>query len=437
MCAPPHPQVFNFDVISIVPLDCIFRYNFLSAFFVRTLMPLFVVALLLVAGRRAARRGKEGTSYLLTNGGVLLIFLCYPGITQTVFKFFQVQNFDGKYGTYLMADYSIDADGDAYKAVTPYAVAMIFVWPFGVPFLIGVLLLRTRTALLEIRRRERQMGIVYSGELWAAHVEQQRQLGLIDPRDEDEPAVEGYLWSLTESYRGSVFYFEVLEYVLQKLVLVGLLVFYEPGSLSQLTLGLVVCFVYFGFCCYLLPFGNKTDNLMVCVTQFSLFIAMLSAVVVEHGSTEVPAFVVLVLSVAAVTPAVLGLVLSVQAVFNEMGIDPLRVFKSKVMVRHSPGESIVMKSSAAAITAAPADAAGIDELSALSAQLRAVEQAREVEKRAKEAAEEAIKRLEERLKAVQEGRTESAEKKDLSDRLKALFSPNTADKTTADKNLDA
>ena len=422
-----------------MPLDCIFRYNFLSAFFVRTLVPLFVVVLLLVAGRRAARRGKEGTSYLLTNGGVLLIFLCYPGITQTVFKFFQVQTFDGEYGTYLMADYSIDANGAAYKAVTPYAVAMIFVWPFGVPFLIGVLLLRTRTALLEIRRRERQMGVVYSGELWAAHVEQQRQLGLIDPRDEDEPVVEGYLWSLTESYRGSVFYFEVLEYVLQKLVLVGLLVFYEPGSLSQLTLGLVVCFVYFGFCCYLLPFGSKSDNLMVCVTQFSLFIAMLSAVVVEHGSTEVPVFVVLVLSVAAVTPAVLGLLLSVQAVFNEMGVDPLRVFKAKVMVRHAPAESVVMKSSVGALTAAPGDAASIEELNALRARLLASEQAREAaeraaeeEKRAKEAAQEAIKSMEERLQEGQQVRTENAEKKDLSDRLKALFSP-----STADKNLDA
>ena len=416
-------------------------------------MPLFVVVLLLVVGRRAARRGKEGASYLLTNCGVLLIFLCYPGITQTVFKFFQVQTFDGEYGTYLMADYSIDAGGDAYKAITPYAVAMIFVWPFGVPFLIGVLLFRSRRALLEIRRRERQMGVVYSNEHWAAHVEQQRQLGLIDPRDEEQPVVQGYLWSLTESYCGSVFYFEVLEYVLQKLVLVGLLVFYEPGSLSQLTLGLVVCFVYFGACCYLLPFGSKTNNLMACVTQFTLFIAMLSAVVVKHGSTEVSAFVVLVLSVAAVTPSVLGLVLSVQVVFNEMGIDALRVFKATTMVQHPPGDSVVVtSSSAAARTAAPADGAGIEELNALRARLLASEQAREAaerameeEKRAKEAAEETIKSMDERLKAVQQGRTEStesiegstAEKIDLSDRLKALFSPATPDKTTADNNLDA
>jgi len=193
-----------------------------------------------------------------------------------------------------------------------------------------------------------------------------------------------------------------------------------------------------------LPIGSKTDNLMVCVTQFSLFIAMLSAVVLEHGSSEVPAFVVLFLSVAAVTPAVLGLVLSVQVVFNEMSIDPLRVFKAKVMVRDAPAESVVMKSSARDLTAAPpGDAASIEELSTLRARLLASEQAREAaeraaeratekEKRAKEAAQEAIKIMEKQLQEAQQVGTENAVRKDLSDRLKALFSP-----LTADKNLDA
>ena len=44
----------------------------------------------------------------------------------------------------------------------------------------------------------------------------------------------------------------------------GLLVFFNPGSLEQLTLGLIVCFCYCVLCSYLLPFGSITDNLMVC-----------------------------------------------------------------------------------------------------------------------------------------------------------------------------
>lgn len=123
---------------------------------------------------------------------------------------------------------------------------------------------------------------------------------------------------------------------------VGLLVFYQPGTIEQLTLGLIVCFVYFGLCCYLMPFGTKTDNLMVCVTQFSLFIAMLSAVIIEHGAADVPNTVVLILSCAALTPAVLGIGLSFQAVFNEIGFQPhqlcCRPIK-KAVTRSAAGQS--------------------------------------------------------------------------------------------------
>ena len=213
-------QIFNFDIISIMPLECVFPYNFLSALIVRTLVPLVLVAVLLMAGRHARRRGAEAWGYLLTNGGVVLVFLCYPSITQVVFKFFQVKQFDGDYGSFLVADYSIDANGSAYKAMAPFATTMIFVWPIGVPVIIAVLLWRSRPVLLEIRRREKVLGgACYDGLAWEAHVAERRRLGEFDSADDSSLEVEGYLWSLTESYRGSVFYFEVLEYVLQKLTL--------------------------------------------------------------------------------------------------------------------------------------------------------------------------------------------------------------------------
>lgn len=60
---------------------------------------------------------------------------------------------------------------------------------------------------------------------------------------------------------------QVLEYAMQKLLLVGVLVFFDRGTLEQLIIGLVVCFSYFGAVMLLLPFNTKTDNLMACVTQ--------------------------------------------------------------------------------------------------------------------------------------------------------------------------
>lgn len=69
-----------------------------------------------------------------------------------------------------------------------------------------------QSPLLEIRRREAILGGVYDGDAWAAHLAERTQLGeQVDASGQAEPEVEGYLWSLTESYRGTIFYFEILE----------------------------------------------------------------------------------------------------------------------------------------------------------------------------------------------------------------------------------
>jgi len=307
-------------------------YNFLASLCARTLVPLIVVALAIFLGSRALKRGNKTAGYMLFNGGVLLTFLVYPNVTQTVFKFFQVMVFDGEYGKYMMADYSIDASGESYSIMTPYAVAMVAVWPFGVPFIISILLWRGRSALLEVRRREKILSRgSYDSAAWSAHVKKQTRLGIPgNPRDEEPIEVEGYLWALTESYRGTVFYFEVVEYALQKLTLVGLLVFYQPGTLEQLTLGLLICFFYFGLCCYLLPFGTRTDNMMAIVTQFSLFITLLSAIIIEHGPADTPRAVTNILLVSSLVPIVTALCLSVQGALNEMGFNPLAVAATPV-----------------------------------------------------------------------------------------------------------
>lgn len=310
-------RVVNFDITDLIPFGCLppYGYNFLPALVVRTLTPFGLVGALLLGARLAHRRGVEGLSYLLFNGGVLVVFLVYPSVTQTVFAFFQTTTFDEGLGTYLTADLSVNVDSTAYISMRPYAIAMVAVWPFGVPLVISILLWRSRAALLEIRRRERVLGIEasYDADKWTLYVEEQRSLGFPpDARDQSDVSVEGYLWSLTEAYRASVFYFEVsarhkyrrshippifrahlhmipppshrmimpacalstlraarqvLEYAMQKLLLVGVLVFFDRGTLEQLIIGLVVCFSYFGAVMLLLPFNTKTDNLMACVTQ--------------------------------------------------------------------------------------------------------------------------------------------------------------------------
>ena len=298
---------------------------------VQTLLPLLAVAVLVLAGRRATLHGNDATGHLLINGGVLLIFLSYPSITQSVFRFFQTKVFDGDYGTFLIADMSVDVSSEAYRGMVAFAIAAVVIWPFGVPIAITLLLWRSRAPLLEIRRRETILRGVYDLDRWEAHVAAKRAgltLGrstgedLKDPRDEVELVVEGYLWSLTESYRGRVFYFEVIEYVLQKLTLVGLLVFYQPGTLEQLVLGLIVSYIYMSLCCFLTPFGSYTDNMMAIVTQFSLFITLLSSVIVGHGPPDVSTAVQTILIIATLSPFGLGFLLTVVMLLNELELDP-------------------------------------------------------------------------------------------------------------------
>ena len=294
-------NVFNFDPTSPAPLDC-WGTDFLTVFLVRTLVPLAVIAVFALYFRRAIRRDHEEWGYMFFNGGVLLVFFLYAPITQTVFSFLNVRSFADGYGTYLMADYSVDADGDTYQTILPVTYFMIGVWSVGVPLAMGAFLWRARAPLFELRRREKSRG-AYDA------------LGSGD-EEGGKVAVPGYVWDLTEALRPNTFYFELFGY-LQKLVLVGLLIFFEPGTLVQLTVGLIVCMAYFGLCIHLMPYGSVVDNLMAVVTQCSLLACMLSAYSVryaEHGGTDTPPLVATVLMVAALLPVGLFLLLSVYAI---------------------------------------------------------------------------------------------------------------------------
>ena len=150
---------------------------------------------------------------------MILVFLLYPSITQTIFRYFQVRTFDGDYGSYLIADYAVNTASAFYVSVTPFAYTMIVVWPIGVPVTIVLLLWRNRGPLLEIRRREHLLnGPVYTPEAWDKYRETEKRTRRMSQQqlqasNDVDTAVEGYLWSLTEAYRGSVFYFEVIEYL--------------------------------------------------------------------------------------------------------------------------------------------------------------------------------------------------------------------------------
>jgi hypothetical protein len=69
-----------------------------------------------------------------------------PTVTTTIFKAFPCDPLDNG-ETMLRADYSLSCEGGLHKAMQGYAVAMVLVFPIGIPFLYAWLLVRNKAGI--------------------------------------------------------------------------------------------------------------------------------------------------------------------------------------------------------------------------------------------------------------------------------------------------
>ena len=85
---------------------------------------------------------------------------------------------------------------------------------------------------------------------------------------------------LTAGYEMRCCYFEVFECA-RKIMLVGVPVFFNVGSVEQLTLGIIVCFgsamVFF----QLAPYEADIDDTLAKICIVEVFISLLSAIVLK------------------------------------------------------------------------------------------------------------------------------------------------------------
>ena len=77
--------------------------------------------------------------------------------------------------------------------------------------------------------------------------------------------------------------------------------------------------------------------------------------IIEHGAAEVPPTVVTILTAAAIAPAGLAIVLTFQAAFNEMNLDPIGWLTAPITRR---AEALVHRKHAVALAAAACASAG-------------------------------------------------------------------------------
>ena len=153
--------IFNLDFIPALGLDCRFGgFNYLNKMVVVTLVPLAVsiillwtyISMSLYARKKGAPYEKGATIIYLF---LFFTFMILVSCSGAVFSYFACQDFplapngelsyNGVYfgkERYLRVDYKVNCDSKEYIAMLPYALAMIFVYPLGIPLMYGSLLIQ-------------------------------------------------------------------------------------------------------------------------------------------------------------------------------------------------------------------------------------------------------------------------------------------------------
>jgi len=222
-----------------------------------TLTPGSFILVLLAAARFMGERNSGKSKKGLISAALATSYLVLPTVTTTIFAAFPCDTFDD--GTsYLRSDYDMSCHSKTYQVMTFYAGVMLLLYPVGILTLYSKILINNK-------------------ELIKKTVEERE--------DDSELMSKGFLF---ENYKPACWWFEIAETV-RRLLLTSVLGLIEPGTDSQLAIGIVISFVGFGLSCTFLPYLEKRDNLVSILSSTQIFVIMLIALVMKrrNGSVKV------------------------------------------------------------------------------------------------------------------------------------------------------
>jgi hypothetical protein len=125
------------------------------------------------------------------------------------------------------------------------------------------------------------------------------------------------LRKLTAGYELRTYWFEIFE-CLRKITLIGLPIFFPPGSPPQLIFGLIICFLSYGAYCVCSPYIRDDDDFLAQVAQVIIFFSLVSSVV-TNAFPEDPLMKVLL-------PALLAVPVILTFIFETPLLEFLRSF---------------------------------------------------------------------------------------------------------------
>ena len=250
----------NLDVIPSLGLDCAFsEFDYAHRMVVITLLPM-VIALLMLLKLGATRlvngfdpdhKELQKLTFLLH----LMEFFVLVPVSTTVLHFNKCITFyheDGSEEEYLARDFRVDCKSKRYDDYKIYAVAMILVYPVGIPLHYATLLWSNREAL--------QSG--------------------------DAEAVERtHLSFLVGSYTKENFWFEVLESV-KRILLGSIIGIVSESAAAAPVMGLLVSIAFLVAYTRCRPFKVKSDSNLAEVLAVSLCLFFTAALMIKVDATS-------------------------------------------------------------------------------------------------------------------------------------------------------
>ena len=146
----------NFDFLPNLNMECAFPdVDYISKLLFTTLGPIFVCMLIILVLWPIKRSFRKAVTSSISK--ILTIsFLVFISTSSTLFGYFKTDEIVDTGMTYLELDYTVDVHKSRYTEMQAYAVAMLFVYPLGIPALYFVLLFRERKTLMNPERTDEE-----------------------------------------------------------------------------------------------------------------------------------------------------------------------------------------------------------------------------------------------------------------------------------------
>jgi len=283
----------NLVFLQFVPTDCVMEINFKKELMIMTLVPLilsflFFFAFSLYSSLNIAEKDQLRNYYYYLF--LLLTFIVFSPLSTKIFQAFDCDHLDdGK--SYLRADYSIDCSSSEYNFIVVWARVFIFVYPLGIPICYFWILFQQKEDLNPSLGNE-FIGVLideinstadeYINEDVPKNIGLKFQNIKEDIRNEKDTVQ--ILKFLFVDYKPHLWWWEVIE-CLRRLMLTGMLVFFEDESDIQILVGICISLFSIFMYSHFKPLLNDNDNWFSEAVQWATFHILFLALLLTVNSS--------------------------------------------------------------------------------------------------------------------------------------------------------